>query len=200
MKLREFLESPEKEDLLKMVGVYKIFQNYPGGKSYIGSTKRSLGTRLQEHLESLEAGTHHNPRMKNSYKANPRVFSFEILEAYPKDSISVDRLIWRENCWIETAKPEFNMIQDADYRKHVHRPPERWLLKSPEGETFKVESLDAFCKEFSEKHPDHKLQARYLSDLARGKKKIYKGWQCTEINRIEDQSTTTTLNTQESDK
>lgn len=63
----------------KKSGVYKIV-NIANGRIYIGSAK-SFIQRLNHHLKSLKAGTHHNKFLQNDFiKCGIESFEFQIIE------------------------------------------------------------------------------------------------------------------------
>lgn len=175
--LHRFLDSPKNKEILEKIGVYQI-RNRFSGKCYIGSTQRSFRKRFQEHIKDLENNCHSARYLQNSYNYNPVAFEFHILEAFDRDTISLDRLIWREQCYINSLKPAFNSKENADWRKPHN--PFKWELTSPEGEIFKVKNLAEFCRKYKQKTKET-LSPTYLSDVAKGKKTTYKGWGCTQL-------------------
>lgn len=90
-----------------MVGIYKI-ENKINGKSYIGSTV-NFKKRFSQHKTSLNRGGHHSPILQNSWdKHGEMSFTFEILEECREDL-----LIIREQFYIDTFKPEYNIAPNA---------------------------------------------------------------------------------------
>jgi GIY-YIG catalytic domain len=66
-------------------GVYRI-RNRKNNKVYIGSTRRTIRVRLQEHVEDLHAGVHHNHLLQADWIAyGQRAFAFEVMEAVDND-------------------------------------------------------------------------------------------------------------------
>lgn len=75
-------------------GIYRI-RNLKNDKSYVGRAV-DLERRKAQHLESLRAGTSHNPHLQNSWnKWGEENFLWEVLEACDGDS-----LMMREAHWI----------------------------------------------------------------------------------------------------
>lgn len=84
----------ENADDLRGSGIYRIFS--PSGKGYVGSagSARGLARRLKDHLNMLQAGTHHAFKLQlawNKYGA----LSFEVLE------LVQDGIIEREQHYID---------------------------------------------------------------------------------------------------
>lgn len=88
-------------------GIYKITIN---GKLYIGSAK-SFRTRWGIHLNDLRKGKHSNPILQRSYlKHGEDAFNFEIIE-----ECSIDKLIEREQYWIDKLNPDYNIRRVAKF-------------------------------------------------------------------------------------
>ncbi|MEP0873361.1 GIY-YIG nuclease family protein [Trichocoleus desertorum AS-A10] len=54
-----------------------------------------------------------------------------------------------------------------------------YLVTSPTGEEFKTENLTAFCQQ-------HQLGTSAMSAIARGERRIYKGWTCRLVNEPDE--------------
>lgn len=77
-------------------GIYLITHT-ASGKGYVGSAA-SLAMRKGQHLRSLRAGTHHNPKLQNAWaKYGDGAFVFSVLE-YVEDKA---HLLAREQVWID---------------------------------------------------------------------------------------------------
>ena len=89
-------------------GIYQICSMI-NGKKYIGSAC-NLKTRIfNEHFRDLKKGTHYNPHLQNHVnKYGIDDLWFGILEFCSKESLKE-----REQYWINTLKPEFNIAKDA---------------------------------------------------------------------------------------
>ena len=84
-------------------GVYKILNNQ-NNKFYIGSSK-NLSKRWTQHKSDLKNKTHINIILQRSWnKYGEDSFSFEIVEECHQDI-----LLNREQHYIDTLKPEFNI-------------------------------------------------------------------------------------------
>lgn len=61
-------------------GVYRI-KCLASGRSYIGSTGKSLSARIKRHMYDLNLGKHHNTALQNAWnKYGPSQFEFSIIE------------------------------------------------------------------------------------------------------------------------
>ena len=90
------------------MGIYKI-QNQQNGKSYIGSSNR-LRIRQKLHLRSLRKGKHHSTALQNSWhKYGESSFHFEIIE----EVFDKNLLLVREQNYLDTLKPEYNILKIA---------------------------------------------------------------------------------------
>lgn len=86
-------------------GIYKI-ENLTNGKIYIGSAQ-DLIRRWQCHIYRLNKGTHKNQHLQNAWNLYGN-FVFNIIEECCPDS-----LIEREQYYIDTMKPEYNVCRVA---------------------------------------------------------------------------------------
>lgn len=88
-------------------GIYKITCTV-NGKFYIGSASY-LGKRKENHFASLKKNEHHNQYLQRSYnKYGALNFIFEVIEHCPKEA-----LLEREQYWIDTLNPDFNICRIA---------------------------------------------------------------------------------------
>ncbi len=88
-------------------GIYVIW-NTINGKEYVGSAV-SLYGRCHTHKSQLSDGTHSNKKLLRSYKKyGDEYFVFDIIELCGKDC-----LIEREQFWIDTKNPFFNICKIA---------------------------------------------------------------------------------------
>lgn len=104
-------------------GIYKI-TNIITNKCYIGSSCNIM-KRKYNHFSSLKHNRHCNKHLQSSYnKYTKDNFIFEIIEECSKND-----LITREQYYIDTIKPEYNLCKIADrptglkhteeYKKHM---------------------------------------------------------------------------------
>ncbi len=95
--------------LTKSSGIYQI-QSKVNGKTYVGSTVNIKRRVLEGHKNDLKKGKHINTYLQrhyNKYGVNDLIFG--ILEFCPKE-----KLIEREQYYIDTLKPVFNLRKIAD--------------------------------------------------------------------------------------
>jgi len=93
----------------KMSVIYKIV-NTINGKFYIGSTV-NFENRKYLHTHKLRQNKHHSPVLQNSWnKYGKGAFEFEIIERVKRK----DRLIEREQFWMDKLLPTFNCSPTAE--------------------------------------------------------------------------------------
>lgn len=121
-----------------MPGIYCIESDC--GKIYIGSAV-SLRTRFMTHRRSFEINDHDNERLKNYYnKYGTDSLSFKVIEYCDRD-----KLIEREQFYIDTLNPFFNIARVAGATYGL-KP---WLNKKHTEETkakIKAANLETFAK------------------------------------------------------
>lgn len=89
-------------------GIYILYNIYTGRK-YVGSS-RNLKHRKVSHFSGMKNGTHENYKVQKEYDAYGIVgFRWEILEV-----CDVEDLIVREQYWLDSIKPELNILLTAD--------------------------------------------------------------------------------------
>ena len=90
-------------------GIYSI--NHASGRSYIGSA-RNLRSRWNLHRAALRRGDHHNRKLQHAWsKYGESQFAFCVLEY-----VEVSGLIQREQHWIDSQKPWYNICAKAGSR------------------------------------------------------------------------------------
>lgn len=88
-------------------GIYKIL-NKVNNNFYIGSAVNFL-KRKNVHFHHLRKNTHHSPHLQNAWnKYGEENFEFEILEM-----CSLEELIDREQCYLDTLNPTYNVAKVA---------------------------------------------------------------------------------------
>ena len=88
-------------------GIYCI-RNSVNNKRYVGSAK-NLASRYRAHKCDLRKGRHHSPYLQNSWlKHGSDIFEFVVLE-----TCAVEELIPREQYWIDSLRPEYNILPNA---------------------------------------------------------------------------------------
>ena len=90
-----------------MIGIY-IIKNTSNNKFYIGSSI-SINIRWKSHISYLKRGAHHNKHLQAAWnKYTKEAFIFEVLELTTKD-----KLLNREQFYMDTMKPEYNKAPTA---------------------------------------------------------------------------------------
>jgi group I intron endonuclease len=91
-----------------MTAIYKI-ENKINNKIYIGSAIY-FPRRIKEHIGLLKKNKHHSTYLQNSWnKHGENNFIFEVIEKIS----TPEQLIPREQYWIDTLKPEYNICPTA---------------------------------------------------------------------------------------
>lgn len=97
--------------LWKKSGIYCIV-NTDNQKKYVGSSK-NIYQRLQKHRAYLRKNMHENKKLQNSWnKHGEDSFQYYILEFCPEE-----QLIEREQFYIDTIKPWYNIILEVSRLK-----------------------------------------------------------------------------------
>mgnify|MGYP000895807222 CR=1 FL=1 len=95
-------------------GIYIIKSTLDEHKYYIGSTS-NIYKRKNEHWNRLKQGTHFNSKMSNYYnKYGEGCFEYDIIEL-----CNDDELIEREQFYIDTLRPYFNIRPYAHSNKGI---------------------------------------------------------------------------------
>lgn len=94
-------------------GIYQIV-NTQTGKVYIGSSA-TVPERWRQHRHLLRRGLHHSVKLQRSWaKHGEEAFVFSVLECAP-----TERLIQREQAWIDSLRPFYNVAPLAGTRRGV---------------------------------------------------------------------------------
>ena len=136
-------------------GIYQIV-NTQNGHKYIGSSK-DIHKRILSHFEHLRKGKHHSIYLQRSYNLHgENVFDHSILEI-----CSLENLVKREQYYIDTLSPEYNICPTA-YSMHG-------LKKTPEQIARMAESLRGV------KHTEERNQRKseYMKEVWQN---VRKGW------------------------
>lgn len=84
------------------------------GKQYVGSAKH-IWNRWKDHRKHLKQGDHANIHLQRAWdKYGSAEFGFSVLE----DVLLFKDLVEREQHWIDTLKPKFNICQIAGQGAH----------------------------------------------------------------------------------
>lgn len=141
-------------------GVYQIV-NLINKKRYVGSSV-NLATRKSEHFTKLKKNKHHNIYLQRSYKKYGKDnFEFQVLE-YVEDK---DKLTEREQYYIDTLKPEYNIRQIAESNLGLKMSKETRKIMSEKGKQRKGKNNGMYGKKHSEETKEK------MSKSQRGKKR-----------------------------
>lgn len=101
-------------------GIYRI-RNKRNGKVYIGSTRRSIRIRLEEHISRLDSGTHPNYLLQLDWDAyGYKAFAFEIMENTDPLQTETRELYWQlrvpsnKSYMLKLAQPLWSKQQRKD--------------------------------------------------------------------------------------
>jgi group I intron endonuclease len=99
-------------------GIYAI-EHLASGRLYIGSARRVMN-RWSEHKCRLRKNAHHSPKLQRSWnKHGAGAFDLVLIEAVTKDE-----LVTREQYWLDTLKPFFNIRPTANSPLGLPKSPE----------------------------------------------------------------------------
>lgn len=136
-----------------VAGVYKIV-NLLNGHFYIGSSK-DISQRFSDHKSDLRNLKHRNRHLENAWhKYGAENFQFEIVEETLNEK---EILLEREQYYLDTLKPEYNISKTAD-------APTRGMKQSPEW----IAKRFKFRKELdfnADKNPNAKLTWEIVNKL-----------------------------------
>lgn len=94
---------------MKISGIYLI-RNIQNDKKYVGSS-RHIYSRRNGHFSALKLGNHSNYKLQKEYNNfGANYFEFIILENVP----DINKLCDREQYWIDTLNPEYNLSKIAN--------------------------------------------------------------------------------------
>lgn len=151
-------------------GVYLISNNV-NGKCYVGSTVH-LDQRRREHFSRLANNKHINAHLQNAYnKYGREAFNFEILETIDIDDNIKDKLLKREQFWIDNLKPEYNVLLVAGSNLGYHHTEE--TKKKISESTTGVKKSEEHAKHIREGQSGRVLTEEHkakLSEAARHRK------------------------------
>jgi len=128
--------------IIKAPGIYQI-QSQINGKIYVGSAINLL-KRNTEHFSDLVIKVRHNTYLQNHYnKYGKDDLLFSIIEFCPKE-----KLLEREQYWIDTLKPQFNLYPIAGSPLGTKWTEERKKKVSnlKKGKTLKPHSIETKLK------------------------------------------------------
>ena len=102
-----------------MPGIYKI-KNKTDNKIYIGSAE-DFSRRIYEHTYLLRKNKHHSPYLQHAWnKHGEDNFIFGLIEVVE----DLSQLIKREQYYIDTLNPEYNMCPNAGSRRGIKQTSE----------------------------------------------------------------------------
>lgn len=148
-------------------GVYLISNNV-NGKCYVGSTVH-LDQRRREHFSRLANNKHINAHLQNAYnKYGREAFDFEILETVDIDDNIKDKLLKREQFWIDNLKPEYNVLLVAGSNLGYHHTEE--TKKKISESTTGVKKSDEHAKHIREGQSGRVLTEEHKAKLSEAAK------------------------------
>ncbi|MDE1904971.1 MAG: GIY-YIG nuclease family protein [Rhodospirillales bacterium] len=101
------------------MGIYAI-TNTVNGKQYVGSSAH-LQDRLYEHHRDLRPGKHPNRHLQHAWnKYGSEAFTFTLIEEIE----DVNLILAREQHWIDTLKPSYNILLRAGSPLGFRHAPE----------------------------------------------------------------------------
>jgi group I intron endonuclease len=118
---------------LSRPGIYLI-TNEIGVKKYVGQS-RNIFERWKQHKEGLRNNCHHNQYLQNSWNVHGETkFTFDVIEFCAEELLDE-----REQHWIETLKPEYNItkniykpryeVSNAQFKKQFRRLTKEVIMK-----------------------------------------------------------------------
>jgi len=135
----------------KSAGIYVIV-NRENWKFYVGSAK-SLRARIACHKSQLSTGDHCNRHLSSAWKK----YGSEAFTAHIVEQCDAARLIEREQFWIDTLAPDYNLAQIAgsslgykmtdNQRETVSRGAKARLQRDPEHHAAITAKANAKMKE-----------------------------------------------------
>jgi len=101
-----------------MIGIYKI-ENLNTGDIYIGSSK-NIKERRTRHFKDLRNGNHHSIILQRAFdKYSESMLKFQVVE-----ECSIDELLIREQYFIDTLAPVYNICRIAGSVLHTKQSDE----------------------------------------------------------------------------
>lgn len=148
-------------------GVYLISNNV-NGKCYVGSTIH-LDQRRREHFSKLANNKHINAHLQNAYnKYGREAFDFEVLETIDIDDNIKDKLLKREQFWIDNLKPEYNILLVAGSNLGYHHTEE--TKKKISESTTRVKKSEEHAKHIREGQSGRVLTEEHKAKLSEAAK------------------------------
>ncbi|TPG66064.1 GIY-YIG nuclease family protein [Hymenobacter nivis] len=103
---------------INSAGIYRI-SNTVNSRTYVGSAKK-LGARFRSHKSLLLKGKHNSVIMQRFYDKHGAGFLiFDLVELCDED-----QLLEREQHYIDSEQPSFNIRKQADRNSGIKRRPE----------------------------------------------------------------------------
>ena len=153
-------------------GIYRI-TNKVNGNCYIGSSV-DLQRRRRQHFNNLVNGVHVNSHLQNAYnKYGNDSLEFEIIEYIEIDDNIKETLLEREQFWIDTVNPEYNILPVAGSTlgfKHTEETKQR-ISNSTKG----VKKSELHAKHIREAQKGKRLTDEHkkkLSEAAKHRKSM----------------------------
>lgn len=162
---------------MKKSGVYILYNIFTGRK-YVGSS-RNLPHRKSCHFHGIRRGRHENYKIQNEFNEyGEEGFRWEVLEY-----TSPDDLVEREQFWLDSIKPELNILLKADNHQCTQTDKSKLARQSQAEKMRGRKASDETKRKMSQSHLLHwadpknreKLkrtpeQRKYLSEINTGEK------------------------------
>jgi group I intron endonuclease len=167
---------------IKKSGVYSI-TNLFTHEMYIGSCISKIDNRFRAHRHHLRLNTHGNKKLQNSwnkYKENNFVF-------LPIENVDPKKCIEREQFWIDTLSPDFNLLRIAGSRFGLKFTKEA-KIKMSNAKKGKFKSIETRNKmringRWTGKHLPASMRNKISSSKQGAKNPLSKPIKCIELNK-----------------
>lgn len=108
---------------MRLTGIYSI-TNTVSCRVYVGSATY-IQRRFAQHRHALRKGTHHSPRLQNSWdKHGEDAFVFEVIEECHSDALTEREQFWIDEMHALCRRRGMNVRPDATSNTGVKRTPE----------------------------------------------------------------------------
>jgi len=155
-------------------GIYKI-TNTINSKCYIGSSTR-LKYRLGQHKTCLRGNYHVNKHLQSSWnKYGEGAFTFEVIE-------TCDNVIEREQYWMDSINPEYNILKNAESRTGYSHTDEAKRKISESSKRMWLNKREEMLESIRKFNTDPDVNRRRSETLAKKYSSKYQGKQLRNSN------------------